>query len=703
MQPKRLLFVGALAVLTAGVTTAQWDPNFDPIPAVDINPDPNIVEINLTAAPVTWQFVPGVNSQVYAYNGQIPGPLIEAKVGDTLRVHFTNNLGEDTTVHWHGVDTPASMDGSHISQLRVPDGGTFEYEFKLLTPGLKWYHPHVRTDYMVENGLYGPLLVRDAALEASLNIPGVEHMIVFDDIKMDVNTGVLDTFSEADPLENAIYQLSGRLGNVLLVNGRQASTIPNLQVPNGVPQRWFVLNVANSRFCRLDLNEWYASYPAQIGVTPYQVPSEQWQGDVWKIGGDRGFTKSRVLRPRVVEVLPFVDHFIFEEFRGILVVPGERMEVLFVPNGDDGEILPVDSWDWARGDHFGFYKPDGTIGLGDAPDDGFKDTVNYFNMQLVGPDPGGPYYEPPVDLDTNFERLLQTDVNKTVSVFLGHALPDAAGDVTLFAYMDGNGPVPMAKMTSLEAFDFEPGDTVLWEINNLAHGDHPFHTHGFAFQWFETQYIDAVTPDKNKFEYPRQRENKDTILVPARPGAKGTSRTVLRALMKITDEGREGILAAQGRWPTADSSGGFLYHCHILEHAGRGMMGFYEIFDPTDPFANLGGATADLAGGHSYLRGSGDTQPGMPFSVTLQDATPGAPSFMVVGASQAIAPLTLGFFVPFPDVIKGPFSPNAMGKIVRNFTWPTGLPAGTELFWQYATFESPTAFNVSNALRTKQL
>ncbi len=706
MQISRFLLIGALSVAAGNSAFAQGDfgPIWDPAPAVDINPDPDIFEINLTAAPVVWQFIPGVNTQAFAYNGQIPGPFIDMNLGETLRVNFTNNLGEDTTIHWHGVDAPADMDGSHISQLTIPDGGTFTYQFEMLTPGIKWYHPHVRTDVMVEHGLYGPILVRDARAERFLDIQGKEHWMIFDDIRIDETTGILDTFSESDPLVRSIYQLSGRTGNVNLINGKQASTRAPLPVNNGGPQRWYNLNVSNSTFMRMDLGKYYQTYPAEIGNTAVDPIDARWTGPVFKIAGDRGLLTKRELRSRVVEVIPTVDHFIFEDFRGILLVPGERMETIFTPWGDPGELLQVDQWDWARGDHVAFYKPDGTIGLGDDPLDGFKDTVRLFDMQLFGADPGAPYYEPPVNLNPEAYVPLQlADVDKTVTVTLGHAAPDAAGDVIFFAQMNGSGPVPMKKMTSLDAFDFEIGDTVLWEVKNLSHGDHPFHTHGFAFQWYETQYFDMVTPANNFTEFPLTLENKDTVLVPARTGAKGSSNTVLRALMHIDDTGREGTLAAAGRWPTETTSGGYLFHCHILEHASRGMMGFFEIFDPTDPFANLGGGTTDSLGGRSYLFALGTATANTPLAIRLEGALPGALSYLAIGLTQDVMLIPDGFILPAFDYFIGPRVVPANGKVNRSYTWPATFPVGLDIFWQYLLTEDTVNFYTSNALRTRQL
>ena len=140
--------------------------SFDPPVAVDVNPDPTIVEVNLSANVTTWQYIPGVDTTVWAYSDDspggsgtsVPGPTIQANVGDTIRVHFTNNLPEATTVHWHGIENYADMDGAHISQLHVQPGATFDYEFPVLREGLYWYHPHVRTFDQVEKGLHAGLL-----------------------------------------------------------------------------------------------------------------------------------------------------------------------------------------------------------------------------------------------------------------------------------------------------------------------------------------------------------------------------------------------------------------------------------------------------------------------------------------------------------------------------------------------------------------
>ena len=70
-------------------------------------------------------------------------------------------------------------------------------------------------------------------------------------------------------------------------------------------------------------------------------------------------------------------------------------------------------------------------------------------------------------------------------------------------------------------------------------------------------------------------ENKDTIRVPARLGAKGTSKTIVRLAVRFDPTGREGI-EAYGKTP-GETAGGWIAHCHILEHAARGMTTFLNL------------------------------------------------------------------------------------------------------------------------------
>jgi manganese oxidase len=107
---------------------------------------------HLIAEPVTREFAPGLVVQCWGYNGQAPGPTIEAVEGDRVRIYVTNRLPEPTSVHWHGLLLPSGMDGvSGLTQKPIPPGETFKYEFALRQHGTQMYHPHY--DEMVQGAM----------------------------------------------------------------------------------------------------------------------------------------------------------------------------------------------------------------------------------------------------------------------------------------------------------------------------------------------------------------------------------------------------------------------------------------------------------------------------------------------------------------------------------------------------------------------
>lgn len=107
---------------------------------------------HLIAEEVKREIAPGLILDCWGYNGQTPGPTIEAVEGDRVRIYVTNKLPEPTTIHWHGVILPNGMDGvSGLNQKPIAPGETFKYEFTLRQHGTQMYHPHF--DEMVQMGL----------------------------------------------------------------------------------------------------------------------------------------------------------------------------------------------------------------------------------------------------------------------------------------------------------------------------------------------------------------------------------------------------------------------------------------------------------------------------------------------------------------------------------------------------------------------
>jgi len=294
------LLFAAHAVLTAAALAPDgWDAGLKLAEASDRNPDPSTVEIDLTARVADVEVAPGKVVHAWTYGGGIPGPLIRARVGDRVIVHFTNELPQPTTIHWHGVRVPIEMDGvPDVSQPEVKPGGTFTYDFIARDAGLYWYHPHVMSAAQVGFGLYGALLVDDP--DDGVGVPD-QLTLVLSDIGFDAK-GVLDS-PETGGSAGMVF---GREGAYILANGK---VMPTLRARAGAPQRWRIVNTAKSRYFQLDLDG-----------QPFHV-----------IGTDGGLQE----RPETTDLL--------------LVTPGERVDVIVAPTGPPRGTLALRAMLYNRG------------------------------------------------------------------------------------------------------------------------------------------------------------------------------------------------------------------------------------------------------------------------------------------------------------------------------------------------------------------
>ena len=117
-------------------------------------------EFHLVAEPVVREIAPGMKAHLWGYNGQSPGPTIEAVEGDKVRIFVTNRLPEHTTVHWHGMLVPNGMDGvGGLTQPHIKPGKTFVYEFVLKKSGTFMYHPHADEMVQMAMGMMGSFII----------------------------------------------------------------------------------------------------------------------------------------------------------------------------------------------------------------------------------------------------------------------------------------------------------------------------------------------------------------------------------------------------------------------------------------------------------------------------------------------------------------------------------------------------------------
>lgn len=229
----------------------------------DAYPTGIVRSFELVAEPTELPLIDGKSLRVWAYNGQVPGPTLRVKLGETVRVHFTNHLPQDTTIHWHGVRLPNAMDGvPYLTQPPVPPGGTFTYEFTPKDAGTFWFHPHVRASEQVERGLYGVLVVEDATPP-----PYSRDLVwVLDDWLLDSTGQIAGDFNTHHDLA-----MDGRWGGAITVNGRTNTVV---QVQPGERLRVRLLNTANGRVFAPDFGALDARVIAVDGLyLPEPVPA----------------------------------------------------------------------------------------------------------------------------------------------------------------------------------------------------------------------------------------------------------------------------------------------------------------------------------------------------------------------------------------------------------------------------------------------
>jgi spore coat protein A len=221
------------------------------------------------------------------------------------------------------------------------------------------------------------------------------------------------------------------------------------------------------------------------------------------------------------------------------------------------------------------------------------------------------------------------------------------------------------------------GATEIWAWVNRSPVTHPMHMHLVAFQVLDRQPIDAVSglPIGPKVPpAPNEVGWKDTVQAP--PSA--ITRVITRFL---------------------DYPGLFPFHCHILEHEDHEMMRQFEVIGvPAWTDLGLGLPGVD---GVPVLAGTGALTPGSAGSLSLTSAKPSTPALLFLSLASAPVPFKGGTLVANPLLLTVSLSTNASGALLLPFTWPSGLPSGTSIWFQYAVKDAAAVQGValSNGLK----
>lgn len=596
------LLAAALA-WTGSVGRATSDASPYTIPeVVDADPAANVVETTIVADEATVDIGGGVLANAQTFNGSIPGPTFRLKVGDTVIVHFRNELADEATgIHWHGIELANAMDGTPLTQNQVPSGRAHLYKFTVTRPGVYWYHPHHHTaTNQVFKGLYGMILVEDPSEPALIAAgtlptaaqtlpvmlsdttvckqPGHNDAATYDPGLPWVGGGPLPVqapptpvvLCETTPIDvdgEPRLPVPGPFGAGDIPNIQQLPTAPNQRTNEGQT----VLSNGMSPGGRGGspaapgaLAPGAATRPVLAGqglrlqlanaatVRFFRLRLTTSTGTVVpliRVGGEGGLLDGAVLEGGVsggfdTQIAP----------GEIVLAPGARADVVApIPPAATG-VLTLWTADYQRtGEASGFTR---------------TPTVPVMHLDVSGTAPSTFAIAPGTPL-----RAATGDPVETLPAATGALLDPAtftpakpglgaAPDIT-FTNAGGlgiNGVVGThpsgVDYTQLPALDSTrwatSGDVVEMRVTNTTNARHPFHMHGFSIQ--PISLTKAGGPD---LSWP-YREFRDNVEVP--PGYTLTYRVRFEARPLADDATPGGEL---GRW---------VLHCHIFFHHANGMI-----------------------------------------------------------------------------------------------------------------------------------
>ncbi len=252
LSRRRFIFLSAGTLGTVFLTQCNYDSNSLPFAqrvnatVLATNTD-GLLETTLEARPALVQLGQQQGALI-TYNGQVPGPRLEVKPGDTVRIHFTNKLSQPTNLHYHGVHIPPTGNADNIF-LSVSPGATQTYEFTLPknhAAGIFYYHPHLH-EFVAEQvfgGLGGIFIVRGELDEIPEVRAAKEEFLFLKDFALDAN-GQISPPGHMDLMR-------GREGAILTVNGQ---VNPTIAIPAKGLLRLRIVNASTARFYRLSLEE----------------------------------------------------------------------------------------------------------------------------------------------------------------------------------------------------------------------------------------------------------------------------------------------------------------------------------------------------------------------------------------------------------------------------------------------------------------
>ena len=190
---------------------------------------------DLTMEQGATEFLPGKMTNTWGINGSYLGPTVRVSRGDQVSFDVENQLGEESTLHWHGMMLPPEMDGGPHQIIEA--GETWSPHWTIDQPAAtNWYHPHLhgKTGPHVYRGIAGMFIIEDEDSEKLPSDYGV------DDIPLIVQDKLFTSDGQLSEEDEGAY---GLFGDEILMNGTHD---PFLEVTSS-QVRFRLLNGSNTR------------------------------------------------------------------------------------------------------------------------------------------------------------------------------------------------------------------------------------------------------------------------------------------------------------------------------------------------------------------------------------------------------------------------------------------------------------------------
>lgn len=377
------------------------------------------ITFSLTVHPDSVQFKPGRYTQTFGVNAaKYLGPTLIMRKGDSVSITVTNQIGDTTTMHWHGLHVAPLNDGGPFSMIM--NGMSWNPKFVVRNNAATyWYHPHMmaKTAEQAIKGDAGMIIVRDND-EAALNLPRTYGI---DDFPIVVQSVELDTLNQFMP--------RGMVDSVVLVNGTDS---PYVNMPAQVV-RMRLLNASGER-------------TFNFGFTA---------NNAFKvIGNDGGLLNAPVNSTR------------------IRLSPGERAEILLDLTGMVGQTIHLMS--------YASELPMGVQGGPTMPmppgSPAMNSPLNGVDFNILQINVAAPTASPV----TSIPASLVTDVPYATSsaTVTRHILMSADSMMVMDGpfYLNGN----MYNMDRID-YRIPLNNVEIWSLKDSTMVAHPFHLHGFHF------------------------------------------------------------------------------------------------------------------------------------------------------------------------------------------------------------------------------